>query len=208
MAHAPHSQPYATFDDVDDNMDEETQERVADMLSEGGASYTSELAVRSAPQNDHDLSPADLLPDEGPASPPGAFSAFVERKAARWGADRLKTLVARKGRVSESMGEIPANMHRVASQTRLILELIDDFRDGTYREISWRSIALLVGALLYAVSPMDVIPDTIPLLGGLDDLTVVAIVTRLVQGDLRRYCAFKGYPLVEYFRLQDSHQTA
>jgi len=98
------------------------------------------------------------------------------------------------------MGAVPEGMHRVANQTRLVLELIDDFRDGTYREVSWRSIALLTGGILYSVSPADVVPDVLPIIGQLDDLVILAIVTRLVHGDLRDYCRFKGYDERDYFR--------
>jgi uncharacterized membrane protein YkvA (DUF1232 family) len=60
-------------------------------------------------------------------------------------------------------------------------------------------VALIAGAILYAVSPADVIPDTIPVIGVLDDLAVVAVATRLVRGQLKAYARFKGYPLGRYF---------
>lgn len=163
------------------------EREVSDLLSEGGGVV--------APRVLNDTSPGAEVEE-----PPGAFTRWLEDFSSKWGKERLKRLVDQKGRVSESMGSVPRNMHRVANQTRLILELIDDFRDGTYRQISWRSMALLVGAMLYAVSPAEVIPDVIPFVGQMDDLAVVGLVTRFLNRDLRRYCEFKGYDVDEYFR--------
>lgn len=51
---------------------------------------------------------------------------------------------------------------------------------------------LLGGALAYLVSPMDLIPDGIPILGQLDDLlivpTLIAIALRLVPASVKREC--------------------
>jgi uncharacterized membrane protein YkvA (DUF1232 family) len=113
-------------------------------------------------------------------------------------------LVKRKGRLSRTLEVVPQNMHRMANQTQLVLELIDDFRDGTYRDISWRTIALLVGGILYAVSPADIVPDALPFIGQMDDLAVLALITRLANGDLRTYCRFKGYREEDYFRARPS----
>lgn len=170
----------------------EDQSRVAEMMSEGGGvvnpAVTPETEENPFPQARSDIEP-----------PQKRLSRWLEEASRKWGMRRLKTLVEKKGRLSHSMGAVPRNMHRVASQTQLILELIDDFRDGTYRKITWRSLALLVGAVLYAVSPADVIPDGLPIVGQMDDLAILAVVTRLLQSDLREYCRFKGYPEAEYF---------
>jgi uncharacterized membrane protein YkvA (DUF1232 family) len=90
-------------------------------------------------------------------------------------------------------------MHRVARQTRLVLEALDDFNSGEYRAMPWGSLAVMAGAVLYAVNPADVVPDVMPMLGSLDDLAVVAVAVRLVQRDLKQYCEYKGYPVAEYF---------
>ncbi|MBK7865004.1 MAG: DUF1232 domain-containing protein [Archangiaceae bacterium] len=50
----------------------------------------------------------------------------------------------------------------------------------------WRK-ALLLGAIAYAVFPFDAIPDTIPLLGWLDDLGFLSIAVAAVWRDVKRH---------------------
>ena len=46
----------------------------------------------------------------------------------------------------------------------------------THKDTPWYVKALLLGALLYAVFPADIIPDWLLGLGILDDLTVVSVL--------------------------------
>jgi uncharacterized membrane protein YkvA (DUF1232 family) len=94
---------------------------------------------------------------------------------------------------------VPENLHRTANQLALGLELIEDFRENRYRRIPWGSLALLTGALLYAVSPADVLPDALLGLGSLDDAVVLALAVRLIRPQLEAYCQFKGYSWEDYF---------
>lgn len=101
----------------------------------------------------------------------------------------------------ESMSAVPERLQRVAQQSRLVLELLDDVRSGTYRDLSWYSVPVAAAALLYTVSPADVVPDAIPFIGALDDVALLALAVRLLRQDLRAYCRFKGYPESQYFDL-------
>jgi uncharacterized membrane protein YkvA (DUF1232 family) len=170
----------------------EEAQRVEDMLAEGGGVVEPHVPLSDEMKSSNLQSTAER--------PQGKITGWLEDFAQRWGAAHLSTLVQKKGRVSHTMKAVPEGMHRVANQTRLVLELIDDFRDGTYRDVSWRSVALVTAGILYSVNPADVIPDTVPLIGQLDDLVLLAVVTRLVHGDLRKYCRFKGYKESDYFR--------
>lgn len=103
------------------------------------------------------------------------------------------------GSLTETLSVVPERMHLVANQTRLVLEMLEDAKAGRLRDLPWRSVAIAGAAALYTLSPADVIPDVVPLLGTLDDLAVVAIAVRLIERDLRAYCRLKGYPEEEYF---------
>jgi uncharacterized membrane protein YkvA (DUF1232 family) len=50
----------------------------------------------------------------------------------------------------------------------------------------WRK-ALLIGAVAYAVFPFDAIPDTIPLLGWMDDLGLLSAAAAAVWRDVKRH---------------------
>ncbi len=51
-------------------------------------------------------------------------------------------------------------------------------------QVSIKDKAIIVGALGYLISPLDVIPDAIPIAGLADDLTVLLYVMNKVWGDI------------------------
>ncbi len=73
----------------------------------------------------------------------------------------------------------------------LLISLIQDYDQGNYQEIGWESLSGILTALLYVISPIDLIPDFIPLIGTLDDAVVVAVCLKLVKNDLDAYALWK-----------------
>jgi len=59
-----------------------------------------------------------------------------------------------------------------------MLRLIRDYADGAYRDVPESTLVVIVAAIVYVVSPLDVIPDALPAIGYLDDATVVALAVR------------------------------
>ena len=62
---------------------------------------------------------------------------------------------------------------RAPSYTRLVWELVRDERTPASRKV------MLAGALGYLVLGRDLIPDDVPVLGGLDDLVIVVLAVDL-----------------------------
>jgi uncharacterized membrane protein YkvA (DUF1232 family) len=74
---------------------------------------------------------------------------------------------------------------------RLVRDLIAD------RSVPLRVRVVLVGLLAWLVSPIDLIPEFIPILGPLDDLIVSVIVLRYVRrrlGDIELRRRWRGTP--------------
>ena len=55
------------------------------------------------------------------------------------------------------------------------------------RHISWYRKSIVVGALIYFISPIDAIPDLAPLIGYLDDLGVVMAVLKFMGSEIIPY---------------------
>lgn len=142
---------------------------------------------------------ADSAPQSAAPEPSSWTSKVLEMAARRMGYQHLLKLAQHRGDVNQSLADLPERMHRAADQTKLIIELVEDFRVGNYQAIPWRSLAIGAAALLYVISPLDVLPDFIAAIGTLDDLAVMALASRWMRDDLRAYCEFKGYDPDQYF---------
>jgi uncharacterized membrane protein YkvA (DUF1232 family) len=73
---------------------------------------------------------------------------------------------------------------------KLFYSLLKDFCTGRYTDVPWVTIAAIVGALVYVLSPLDAIPDIIPFLGFVDDAAVIGCCLKFIQGDLEVYKAW------------------
>lgn len=76
------------------------------------------------------------------------------------------------GRIVSMTAFLPV-ASRAPIYARLMLALVRDERTPLSRKV------LLAGALGYLVLPADLIPDRIPIIGGLDDLVVVVLAVDL-----------------------------
>lgn len=78
------------------------------------------------------------------------------------------------------------------SKLRLFWMVLRDYANGTYRAVPWRAVAALAAAVVYVVSPVDLVPDFLFPLGFTDDILAIALTWGLVKRELRTYCEWKG----------------
>lgn len=74
---------------------------------------------------------------------------------------------------------------------RLTWNLLQDYWSGNYKNIPWKLAASIGFAVTYLVSPLDIIPDFLPLLGFTDDAAVFALVISSFQSELDTYKEWK-----------------
>lgn len=80
---------------------------------------------------------------------------------------------------------------RFLGHLKLLFGIVNDYWNGSYRQVPWYTIAAIIAALLYVLSPVDIIPDFIPIIGYVDDALVVAVCIKCVQADLDAYNDWK-----------------
>ena len=76
-------------------------------------------------------------------------------------------------------------------QLQLLFSLAKDYASGNYTEIPKSSIVAIVAALLYFISPLDLIPDFLVGLGFVDDAFILGLVYKQVLKELHKYQAWK-----------------
>ena len=72
-----------------------------------------------------------------------------------------------------------------------MVSMVRSYLRGNYTKIPKRTILAIVSALIYFLSPIDLVPDWIPLLGQLDDAIVIASCWNLVNKDVEDYRQWK-----------------
>ena len=103
--------------------------------------------------------------------------------------DKTKTLHILDDAMKK-MGELPM-IGDAFKDIPTLCDIVRDYVKGNYKEVPVGSIIAALAALIYFVSPIDAIPDFIPVVGYLDDVTVIAVALQFIQSDLEEYRKWK-----------------
>ena len=89
-------------------------------------------------------------------------------------------------RIEKKLKEIRLVGEKLAT-VPIMVSLVRNYIKKEYTDIPIGSIIAIVSALIYFVSPLDIVPDSIPFLGYFDDAAVVAACWQLVESDVEEY---------------------
>lgn len=78
-------------------------------------------------------------------------------------------------------------LKNVVRYISVFVRIMKDYNAGYYPHLPWKSLLSIVGVILYFINPFDVIPDFIPGIGLLDDITLLAYVYRSIENDVEDY---------------------
>jgi uncharacterized membrane protein YkvA (DUF1232 family) len=88
-------------------------------------------------------------------------------------------------------------IRKLGLRSLLMWHLLIDWWNDEY-PLPWRIVSYIAACLIYFVSPIDAIPDVIPIIGLADDAAVVAFVVNLIYHDLLDYCVSQDLDPEEY----------
>lgn len=80
-----------------------------------------------------------------------------------------------------------ANASSIRERFFVLGRLIKAYALGQYRDVPWKTILLIVAAVIYFVNPLDLVPDIIPLTGLTDDFAVLLWVYNSVSNEVEKF---------------------
>lgn len=79
------------------------------------------------------------------------------------------------------------NLSEFQSSVQLLLRMVKAYASGEYKELPWKSLVSIVAVLIYFVSPIDLIPDFLPVIGITDDVALVVWLIKTLGDDIRKF---------------------
>ena len=115
---------------------------------------------------------------------PWNFTRFLPLAARLIGRGRLPTLLFAVAAKGSSQG---SRLGKLKDDLKLLQALCLAYWRGEYRAISPKALISVVAGLMYFLSPIDAIPDFLPMFGMLDDIAVLAWVMKSLDAELEAF---------------------
>lgn len=106
-----------------------------------------------------------------------------EAKSAIEDQDKFEKLVQRL----ENKLKLVPYFGEYISDIACLVSLVRSYIKKEYTDIPIGTIISIVSALLYIISPIDLIPDAIPLIGYIDDIALLGWVVKSIHSDVAEY---------------------
>lgn len=95
--------------------------------------------------------------------------------------ERLRHLLSEAISIAQGRGG------KLLKDIQLLVRLLKASMSGAYTGLSTRKLVAIVAVMLYLISPLDVIPDFIPVVGYVDDAAVIAWLLKNIAEELKDF---------------------
>lgn len=89
-------------------------------------------------------------------------------------------------RLEQKINDMPF-VGKKFSMIPVMISLVKNYVQGKYTTVPYGTILAVLSALIYFLSPIDIIPDFIPLAGYFDDMAVMGLCMKMVNTDIESY---------------------
>ncbi len=79
----------------------------------------------------------------------------------------------------------------MARSLKTLLDLAWSWASGAYKDVDKGNLVLIVGAVIYFLTPFDLVPDFLAGIGLLDDASVIAWVVGAISTELAKFEAWR-----------------
>ncbi len=77
------------------------------------------------------------------------------------------------------------------SHIPVMVSMLRSYAKKEYPELPLGTVLAVISALTYWLSPIDILPDIIPVVGQLDDAAVIIACLKLIDSDVKEYIVWR-----------------
>lgn len=100
---------------------------------------------------------------------------------------KVKSLLDKTLEKIKDVGDDNEVLSDFVHSVKTFVRLLSAFIKGDYREVSKTTMVIVLGGLVYFISPLDFIPDFIPIVGYLDDATVIVYIIKRIKNEIDKF---------------------
>ena len=117
-------------------------------------------------------------------------------KSGKW-THKAQTFVGNKEKMRSLLDSITGYLNKSAlrpvfDKLRLMVAYLNDVYRGYYKEYSLKNYIIVIAAIIYVVSPIDAVPDILPVIGLADDATVIGAAFMSLQEEFNKYSNWRN----------------
>ncbi len=87
----------------------------------------------------------------------------------------------------KSGGLSGANISLFREQLGIVTRLLKAYASGEYRQLPWKTLIRVIAVLIYFVSPIDILPDFLPIVGLTDDIALMLWLFSGLKDDIDKF---------------------
>lgn len=80
-----------------------------------------------------------------------------------------------------------ASFSTFREQVAVIARLLRAYASGEYRQLPWKTLMRIVAVMVYFVSPIDFLPDFLPIIGLTDDIALMLWLFSGIKDDIEKF---------------------
>ena len=126
------------------------------------------------------------------------FSMEQAQEVLKKGIEEAESVISSPSKVDEILMQLEEKLKAVPvigstlSDLPLMISMIKAWIKKDYTVVSPKVIACLVGAVIYLIKKKDLISDSIPIVGPVDDLAVLGLALKLSEKELKAFAEWRA----------------
>ena len=89
--------------------------------------------------------------------------------------------------LNKSGGLSGKNIAAFREQLSIVTRLLKAYASGEYRQLPWKTLIRIIAVLIYFVSPIDILPDFLPIIGLTDDIALMLWLFSGMGDDIEKF---------------------